>query len=136
MFAPPLALAVVAPTPPAERAPEAAAAVVRRLYAALDAKRFRQAYALWSGGHSYAAYRAGYAHTVRTRVTTVPPYASDAGMGSSWATIPVRVEARLDDGTRQRFAGSYTLRRVNDVDGSSAAQRRWHIVGAKLRRAG
>jgi hypothetical protein len=35
-------------------------------------------------------------------------------------------------GEHQRFKGSYTLRRVNHVDGATAAQRRWHIESAKL----
>ena len=34
---------------------------------------------------------------------------------------------------RQRFVGVYTLRRVNDVDGATVAQRRWHITSAKLK---
>jgi hypothetical protein len=47
--------------------------------------------------------------------------------------VPVTVEATLADGTRQRFRGDYVLRRVNGVDGASAAQLRWRIDSAQLK---
>jgi hypothetical protein len=114
----------------------AAVAVVERYYAAVARGDYRAAHALWNGGRTLAAVRRGYARTAWVRVTPLPPFRSDAGAGSVFATIPVRVDARLRDGTRQRFAGSFSLRRVNDVDGSSAAQRRWHIESARLQPAG
>ena len=52
-----------------------------------------------------------------------------------FVTVPVTVIATLNNGTRQRFRGSYVLRRVNNVDGATAAQLRWHIESARLRRA-
>ena len=57
----------------------------------------------------------------------------DAGAGSVYQPVPVTIDAELADGTRQHFAGTYVVRRVNAVDGASAAQRRWHIDSAKLR---
>ena len=42
----------------------------------------------------------------------------------------------LDDGKRQRFVGNYVVRRVNDVDGATAEQRRWHLESAQLRPVG
>jgi len=99
----------------------------------LAAHRYRAAYRIWTGGQSYAAFRRGYARTAWTHVTPLPPFAAEGAAGSIYAGIRVRVDARLVDGTRQRFVGNYTLRRVNDVDGSTPAQRRWHIEGAKLK---
>ena len=46
----------------------------------------------------------------------------DAGAGSLFYTAPVTVT----DGTR-RIAGQVSMRRVNDVDGASSEQLRWHI---------
>ena len=46
----------------------------------------------------------------------------DAGAGSLFYTAPVTIT----DGPR-RIAGQVVLRRVNDVDGASAEQLRWHI---------
>jgi len=122
-----------APTPPFETSPEAAVAVVRHYYAALDAHDYRTAWRLWSGGQRYGAFRRGYARTAWTRVTPVPPFAADGAAGSIYSQVRVRVDAALIDGTRQRFVGSYTLRRVNDVEGSTPDQRRWHIEAANLK---
>ena len=46
----------------------------------------------------------------------------DAGAGSLFYTAPVTIT----DGPH-RIAGQVVLRRVNDVDGASAEQLRWHI---------
>ncbi|HEY9827993.1 MAG TPA: hypothetical protein V6D19_21355, partial [Stenomitos sp.] len=46
--------------------------------------------------------------------------------------IPVTVTAVTTDGTSQRFRGSYVLRRVNDVPGSTPEQRKWHLYSANL----
>ncbi|WP_241656462.1 hypothetical protein [Sphingomonas oligophenolica] len=54
------------------------------------------------------------------------------GVGSIYQPVPVTVDATLDDGTQQKFRGIYTVRRVNDVDGASASQLRWHIGSAAL----
>lgn len=127
-----LAAAAVPPTPARERSVEAAVQVVRNYYEAVARHDYRAAYAIWHDGHSYAAFRRGYAATSWARVMPVPPYGTEGAAGSIYATIPVRVDARLRSGRMQHFVGTYTLRRVNDVDGSSAAQRRWHIEGARL----
>lgn len=46
-------------------------------------------------------------------------------------SVPVTIDAVLKTGEHQRFKRSYTLRRVNGVDGATPAQRRWHIEPAK-----
>lgn len=125
---------------PDPKGAEAAADVVRRYYAALDAGDYATAWSQWGEdgrpGQTFAAFRDGFAHTRATRVIigTLPPV--EGAAGSSYLTVPVTVEATLDDGKRQRFAGSYVVRRVNDVDGATAEQRRWHLGSAQLRPAG
>jgi hypothetical protein len=122
-------------TPPPKSA-AAAAAVVRRYYAALDAGDYGTAWQQWGDdgrpGQTYAAFAGGFAHTRSTRVTigTLPP--GDAGAGSLYQPVPVTVDATLDDGRHQRFRGRYVVRRVNDVDGASPGQLRWHIDSAQL----
>jgi len=58
--------------------------------------------------------------------------AIEGAAGSQYATVPVTIGATLRDGRRQRFEGTYTLRR-SVVDGATAEQRRWRIVKADLR---
>jgi hypothetical protein len=123
-----------APTPAYEQSIDAAVEVIRRYYDAVARRDFRAAHAIWSGGRSLKELRAGYADTAAVAVTPVPPFEADGGAGSIFAKIPVRIDSRLRDGTRQRFAGVYYLRRVNDVDGASRQQRRWHIERASLKR--
>ena len=124
---------------PAPKSVEAAAGVVRRYYSAINAHDYPTAWSQWGDegrpGQTYAAFAEGFAHTSSTRVTigAVPP--GDAGAGSIYQPIPVTVDATLDDGRHQRFAGTYVVRRVNDVEGASAAKLRWHLDSAQLQLA-
>jgi hypothetical protein len=125
---------------PSPKSAAAAAAVVQRYYAALDARDYDTAWQQWGDdgrpGQTRAAFEQGFAHTRTTRVTigALPP--GDAGAGSSYQPVPVTVDATLDDGRHQRFRGRYVVRRVNAVDGASAGQLRWHIDSAQLKPAG
>lgn len=117
---------------------EAAANVVRRYYSAINARDYDTAWTQWGDGgrpgQTFAAFAAGFARTRSTRVTVGKLEPGGGGAGSIYQPVPVTVEATLDDGTRQRFSGTYVARRVNDVDGASASKRRWHIDSAQLRR--
>ncbi|MEG3082192.1 hypothetical protein U1707_00920 [Sphingomonas sp. PB2P12] len=115
----------------------AAAAVVQRYYAAINARDFDTAWRQWGDagrpGQTLAAFEAGFAHTRATRVIIGVLAPGSAGAGSVYQTVPVTVESTLDDGSRQRFRGTYVVRRVNDVDGATAERLRWHLDSAKLR---
>lgn len=124
----------VPPTPKGETSAGAAMQVVRNYYAAVSRRDYRAAYRLWHGSQSYARFRRGYAATRRATVTFLRHDPPEGAAGSVYLKLPVRIDAMLRSGARQRFTGSYTLRRVNDVDGSTAAQRRWHIEAAHLKR--
>jgi hypothetical protein len=134
------AAALLAPIPAAAQAwtlTEAARGVVRDYYAAIDRGDYRRAYGLWgdggrASGQSYAGFVRGFARTAHTRVVAGKPYDAQGAAGSRYVTVPVTVDATLKNGTRQRFAGRYVLRRVNDVDGATPAQLRWHLAQAKL----
>ncbi|WP_254703118.1 MULTISPECIES: hypothetical protein [Sphingomonas] len=121
------------------RSDAAAAEVIRRYYSAINAHDYATAWTQWGQdgrpGQRFADFRKGFAHTRSTHVSigTMPP--SEGAAGSIYATVPVTVEAQLDDGRRQRFAGQYVVRRVNDVPGASAEQLRWHIDSATLKPA-
>jgi hypothetical protein len=125
-------LGSVPPTPPTLTGVGAAVQVVRDYYAAVSAHDYRRAYAIWKRGRTYRAFVDGYRHTRSVRVRFLPPFEAEGAAGSVYTEVKVRVDAQLTTGRLQHFAGSYTLRRVNDVDGSTAAQRRWHIESAKL----
>lgn len=124
-----------------DRTPAQARDVVARYYAALDRGAYRTAYALWdrggqASGQRYADFVRGFARTARTRVVAGMPQGPEGAAGSSYITVPVRVYATLKNGAGQRFVGTYTLRRVNDVPGATASQRSWHLASAKLHQIG
>lgn len=122
---------------PAPKSMAAAVAVVQRYYAALNARDYGTAWAQWGDdgppNQTLEKFQAGFAGTRSTRVTIGKLEPGDAGAGSIYQTVPVTVDAQLLDGTRQRFVGDYVVRRVNDVDGASPGQLRWHIGQATLR---
>lgn len=115
---------------------EAATQLLRIYYAAIEARDYGTAWQLWDGdgersGKTLAAFERGFAGTVGSAVTPGTPGRVEGAAGSSYVTIPVTVNARLSDGTRQRFTGSYVLRRSN-IERSQG----WAIYSASLRKAG
>lgn len=122
---------------PAPKSMAAAVAVVQRYYSALNARDYGTAWAQWGEGgppnQTLDRFQAGFAGTRSTRVTIGKLEPGDGGAGSIYQTVPVTVDAQLQDGSRQRFTGDYIVRRVNDVDGATPAQLRWHIGQAKLK---
>ena len=130
-----IGLALVAASAAAQfpaASPEAARAVVRHYYAAIDRGEYRTAYRLWNGGKDYPAFVQGFARTARTSAVVGTPGDEEGAAGSSYITVPVRVNATLKNGVVQHFAGNFVLRRVNDVDGATPAERRWRISAASL----
>jgi hypothetical protein len=127
-------------TPPAlsaEPSPQDAVAVVRDYYAAIDARQFARAYALWSGGGNASGqtpqqFAGGFADTAQVAVETDAPGRIDAAAGSRYIEVPVAIRATHRDGSVHRYVGAYTLRRAV-VDGASAEQRAWRIASADLR---
>lgn len=116
---------------------EAAAAVIREYYAAIDARDYPRAYRLWSSdgaasGRTYEKFANGFAHTARVEARIGEPGRIDAAAGSRYIEVPVRLHAVTDRGEDQRFIGRFTLRR-SEVDGATAEQRRWRIASAKLK---
>lgn len=124
---------------PAPKSMAAAVAVVQRYYAALNARDYGTAWTQWGDngppGQTLDKFQAGFASTRSTQVTIGRLEPGDGGAGSIYQTVPVTVDSQLQDGTRQRFVGDYVVRRVNDVDGASPAQLRWHIGQATLKAA-
>lgn len=126
--------AAAAPDDPAAEPTE----VVRRYYAAIDARDFRRAYRLWgddgaASGQTFEEFAAGFAETARVEVEIGEAGRVEGAAGSRYVVIPVVILAETTSGEPQRFEGTYTLRR-SVVDGASPAQRRWHLYSADVAR--
>lgn len=119
--------------------PTAADAVVlvRDYYAAINARNFPAAYALWSNdgrasGQSPEQFAGGFAATRGVSLEVGAPGQQDAGAGQRFIQVPVALTATQADGSVRRYAGTYTLHRTV-VDGATPGERNWRIRNAELR---
>ena len=155
------ATASLAPSPPAPSPPEATPTRTPVETAALPAaaeltpdqkgeKGARAVIAEWASslesGDLVAAWklyerdtdpsRAAFVHwwqRYRAIKVTFGPGEMDAGAGSSFYTAPVTVTGRTVSGKPIRLEGPINLRRVNDIDGATPDQLRWHIGNTDLK---
>ncbi|SEL77349.1 hypothetical protein SAMN05428989_2480 [Pseudoxanthomonas sp. GM95] len=116
--------------------PEAAEDTVRRYYAAVDAKDYATAYALW--GHNGQASRQtfegfvnGYAKTTSAQATVGKAFNAEGAAGSRYIQVPVDLASTRSDGSTRHYRGNFTLKAVM-ADGATPEQRQWHLDSADL----
>jgi hypothetical protein len=100
---------------------EAAGQVVQHYGALIEQKRFAEAARLW-GDASAAADFAKQVDHYQVHLEVGVPGDTGGAAGSIYTSVPV-----IFHGAGFRRPATIILRRVNDVPGSSEAQRRWHI---------
>jgi hypothetical protein len=106
---------------------EAAGQVVQHYGALIEQSRFAEAAALWGDAGQASAF-AKQLQAYRSVHLTIGDLGEQEGAaGSIFITEPVTFYGETKDGKDYSRKAVVTLRRVNDVDGSTAAQRRWHI---------
>ena len=112
------------------------AASPERVFRAIASRDYQRAYRMWGEngppGQTLDEFAEGFADTASVVVTTRAPSRIEGAAGSQYAEVPATVEATTTAGRRQRFEGTYTLRR-SMVDGASPSQRRWHVEKASIR---
>jgi hypothetical protein len=99
---------------------EAAGQVVQHYGALIEQNRFRDAAKLWGDAQAAAAFAKALRPSTHLEIGDLGQ--TEGAAGSIYTTIPV---VFYGDGSRQ--PANVILRRVNDVPGSTAEQRRWHI---------
>ena len=109
---------------------QGAGQVLQSYFALLESDRGTQAGALWSNSAEKGKFDARLAKYSEIHANIGKPGDPEGAAGSSYVDIPVQLDGRLKDGKEFHSLGSMTLRRVNDVDGSTAEQRKWHIYKA------
>ena len=115
------------------KGPEGAGQVVQRYASLIEEGKIAEAQAAWGRGIEQgvlAPARLAALHGVHFEVGK--PYDQQGAAGSSYIMVPLTLTATDKAGKPVRYAGPITLRRVNDVDGASAAQLRWHMVQGAL----
>jgi hypothetical protein len=107
--------------------------VLQRWAGALERHRFGQAWAQF--GHPPASQQAfaRWWSRYRTIKVTLGRGSGDAGAGSLYYTAQATLSGLTRQGRPYRLQGPVILRRVNDVDGATPEQLRWHIDSADLK---
>lgn len=118
-------------TAAAEKGVKGARNVLLEWARALERRDFARADAQWGLGADEAGSAAGFAK-FRTITVGIGDGVVEGGAGSLYYEVPVTVTGKTADGTSEKLTGSVTARRVNDVDGATPEQLRWHLVGLNL----
>jgi hypothetical protein len=86
-----------------------------------------------ASGLSESQFAAAYGKYATIHSEVGKPTGMEGAAGSSYITVPFRLYGTLKSGGSFNLVGPLTLRRVNDVPGSTEAQRRWHIEKSGLK---
>lgn len=122
-------------TPEAERGEKGARNVLLSFARAIELKEFGQAWALLSPADKAKWSRAAFAKMFADLgmiSVAVPAGTMEGAAGSSYYSAPVTITANDKDERPVRIEGEAVLRRVNDVDGATEEQLRWHFETLKL----
>lgn len=119
--------------PIADTGAEGAAQIVRAYFSLAKQGRLAQARRLWHGDGADAESLGEALGRYRDFTATIePPGRIEGAAGSLYTEVPYGIRGTLANGTVAEWHGTMTLRRVNDVPGSTPEQRRWHIERAEL----
>lgn len=121
--------------PKAERTETGARSVLLSFARAIELREYDQAWAMLTPQAQQKWSRArfnGLFESLRDISVAVPEGTMEGAAGSSYYTSNAEITASDADGRPVRLEGPIVLRRVNDVPGSSAEQRRWHIDRVEL----
>ena len=121
------------PAAPDYKSVDAALDVARQFADLVSARKFDQAYALLGGRGGFASvadFRRHFAPYSDLSLTILdsPPPDPEGAAGSIYLSVQAQMSG-MDAGRRVHHPATITLRRVNDVPGSTEAQRHWHVEG-------
>ena len=106
---------------------EAAGQVVQHYGALIEQGRWKQSWELWSNPHAARQFDRNWQADREVHLEIGKPGESEGAAGSIYVTMPVTFYGEDKRGADFRRPADVILRRVNDVPGSTEAQRRWHI---------
>ena len=106
---------------------EAAGQVVQSFGALTEQNRWSEANMLWGDLAAAAKFHASLADVDDLHLEIGNPGDPEGAAGSVYVTVPVIFYGDLKNGQEFRRSADVILRRVNDIPGSTEAQRRWHI---------
>lgn len=116
--------------PEAERGEAGARNHLLEFARAIETGRPNEAWSLLGPADKATWSRAAFAERfagLRNIHVSVASGRIEGAAGSLYYSAPVAITAEDEDGRPVRYEGEAVLRRVNDVDGASAEQLRWHF---------
>ena len=114
---------------------EAAGQVVQHYGALIEQGRWTESWKLWSDAGAAKQFDRNWRNDSEVHMEIGKPGDMEGAAGSIYVTVPVVFYGKTTAGAGFRRKGSVILRRVNDVPGSTEAQRRWHIERIELKGA-
>ena len=112
---------------------EAAGQVVQSFGALIEQKRWAEAEILWGDKATATKFSADLKRNRESHLEIGKPGDPEGAAGSIYVTVPAVLYGKNASGADFRRGADVILRRVNDVDGSTEAQRRWHIERIDLK---
>ena len=108
-------------------------AVISSYYNAIDRQEYARAYSYFGQGDApdYDRWERGYAQTAHVAVS-FGQSAQEGAAGSTYWTLPVKLDVTATGGQHSFFAGCYTLRLAQPTNQSPPFQP-LHIVEGKLK---
>lgn len=109
---------------------QGAANVLQTYYALIEQGDYEEAWALRSpsaDGPSREAFAASFDQYAEYHAQIGAPSDIEGAAGSLYVEVPVQTYGRMKDGKPFSSAGTVTLRRSNNIPGSTPEQRRWRI---------
>jgi hypothetical protein len=106
---------------------EAAGQVVQHYGALIEQKRWDDAAKLWGNSDAAAEFDGKLESNQETHLEIGDLGRPEGAAGSIYLSVPVTLYGKDALGKQFRAKRMIVLRRVNDVPGSTEAQRRWHI---------
>ncbi len=120
-----------------ETSPKAAAEIVEQYGDLLEQRRFGDALRLWGDNlPDEAGFVAEFDKYATIRASVGMPGDVEGAAGSIYVDVPLTLSGTLKSGAPFKMAGITTLRRANNVPGSTVEQRRWHIYASELKPVG
>ena len=106
---------------------EAAGQVVQHYGALIEEGRWTESWKLWSNADSAKQFDRNWRNDSEVHMQIGKPGDTEGAAGSIYTTVPVVFYGKTKAGGSFSRAADVILRRVNDVPGSTEAQRRWQI---------
>ena len=106
---------------------QAAGQVVQQYGALIGQGQWTASRDLWSNAESAKEFERSFRGDADVHLEIGELGETEGAAGSIYVTEPVTFYGKTNKGSDYRRAAVVTLRRVNDVPGSTEVQRRWHI---------